>query len=147
MTLSPITSFQGEYRWLSNFWPSRVRGPGGLWYETVEHAYVAAKSKDREVWKHVQKLETPGKAKRFGRSIDLRPDWDIVKLLEMASFQEQKYSHPELWEKLKATEGREIIEGNTWGDTFWGQSPLGNGHNHLGKIIMSIRDDITERGL
>jgi predicted NAD-dependent protein-ADP-ribosyltransferase YbiA (DUF1768 family) len=45
---------------------------------------------------------------------------------------------------LQETRPYELIEGNNWGDKFWGQSPLGTGRNELGKILMSVRDDITK---
>jgi predicted NAD-dependent protein-ADP-ribosyltransferase YbiA (DUF1768 family) len=56
---------------------------------------------------------------------------------------ENKFGDYELRERLNSTKGCELIEGNTWGDKFWGQCPLGNGRNELGKLLMSIRDDIT----
>ena len=148
MTLPPITRFFDDYRWLSNFWPARVRGVGGLWYPTVEHGYVAAKSKDPEVWKAIQQVEKPGQVKRIGRTIELRPEWEsyngAFKIAAMSDLLEQKFADPILRAKLNETKGRELIEGNTWGDTFWGQCPVGNGHNHLGKLIMSIRDDVSQ---
>lgn len=56
---------------------------------------------------------------------------------------ENKFGDYELRKKLDSTKGYELIEGNSWGDRFWGQSPLGTGKNELGKLLMSIRDDIT----
>ena len=42
---------------------------------------------------------------------------------------------------LVATGDRELIEGNTWGDTFWGvDKNTGQGENHLGRILMELRD-------
>ncbi len=49
--------------------------------------------------------------------------------------------HFDLREKLLATGDRKLVEGNTWGDTFWGVC-RGNGKNHLGKILMKIRAEL-----
>jgi len=71
----PILGFKGAYRWLSNFWPAPVM-LDGMRYSDVEHAYQAAKTLDPEVRARIAALPKPGQAKRFGRRIQLRPDWD-----------------------------------------------------------------------
>lgn len=43
--------------------------------------------------------------------------------------------------KLLATRDRMLIEGNDWGDTFWGMVD-GEGENNLGKILMRVREEI-----
>lgn len=136
-----ITSFRGEYRFMSNFWPEPVEGPGQIIYPTVEHAYVAYKSGDPYIWKQVAEISTPANVKRFGRKIKIRPNWNEVKLPIMRNLVWQKFQNPDLFRMLQETRPQEIVEGNTWGDTFWGQCPIGKGHNHLGKIIMEIRDN------
>lgn len=134
-----IDSFQGEYRWLSNFEPVDIVFEGEL-YPSVEHAYVAAKTLDRETRKGIAKLSSPGAAKRAGRSLQIRADWDAVKLDIMRSLTRQKYLHAALRRKLLATGDAEIVEGNAWNDTFWGVCN-GVGENHLGKIIMEVRSE------
>lgn len=136
--MSAITSFSGPYRWLSNFWPTPIELDGST-YRSVEHAYVASKTLINSERASVIKCETAGRAKRLGRSLTLRADWDHVKLGLMEGFVRQKFDDPELMELLKGTSGRELIEGNTWGDRFWGVCD-GSGRNHLGKILMRIRD-------
>ena len=42
-----------------------------------------------------------------------------------------------------ATRDRVLIEGNDWGDTFWGMTD-GEGENHLGKILMRVRAELRE---
>lgn len=142
--MAQITSFSGEYRFLSNFYPSEFAYIGYKWL-TAEHAYQAMKSVDEDVWNHFAYGGiSAGQAKRLGSKINLKPYWEDAKLSVMRSVVSAKFDqNPELMEKLMATKGCELIEGNTWGDTFWGQSPLGKGKNELGKILMSIRDDIT----
>lgn len=140
-----ITSFRGEHRWLSNFWPCEkpimLHGDSNE-YPTVEHAYQAAKT----FAQHLRSEICAGDAtfaKRFfkKKQSSIRPDWDQVKLQIMEHCVEQKFAlGTKLLDKLLATGGIEIIEGNKWGDVYWGQCPLGTGENHLGKILMRIRD-------
>ncbi len=137
-SLTPITSFRDEHRFLSNFWPAPVLYEGIL-FPTVEHAYVAAKTLDLDQRRAIAEKAQPGAAKRAGRKLVLRPDWDEVRLPTMRALLEQKFQIVELRRLLQATEGRELIEGNAWGDTFWGVCG-GVGENHLGKILMQIRD-------
>lgn len=131
-----IKSFSGEYQFLSNFFPVEVV-LDGVTYPSVEHAYQAAKTLDLEKRKEFLSL-TPGFAKRLGQRLELRPDWNDVKLSVMTRLNEQKYMRPDLREKLCDTYPQDIVEGNTWGDTFWGVCN-GKGSNHLGKILMAIR--------
>ena len=133
-----IGPFQGECRWLSNFWPALVKLDGQL-YPTVEHAYVAAKTTDRIIRSVIQTTASPGEVKRLGRQFDLREDWHDIKLQVMEDLLWQKFQEPELKEKLLATGDEEIIEINTWNDTFWGQCK-GKGQNNLGKLLMKIRE-------
>lgn len=135
-----IESFSGDYRFLSNFWPAEVMFQN-IKFPSVEHAYQAAKSKDGDVWLEFSTLPTAGVAKRFGRNIEIREDWNSIRLNVMFKLLEQKFAHPELKELLLATSGCELIEGNNWGDTFWGVCK-GEGKNHLGRMLMSIRDSI-----
>lgn len=135
--MNSITEFSGENRWLSNFWPANVVLDGVV-YPSVEHAYVAAKTTDKSIRRDVLACKTSGEAKRLGRKIKLRPDWDDVRLPIMRDLIQQKFQHPELAARLVATGDTQIIEGNTWGDTFWGVCN-GVGMNNLGLIIMAIR--------
>lgn len=148
----PIERFTEEYRFLSNFYPSRITVVVPCWKDTntqcyadtVEHAYQAAKTLDPEDYLHVISAPDPGSAKRRGRGIDIRPDWEDVKLGYMNEYVRAKFRIPELAEKLLATGDRELIEGNSWKDTYWGVCN-GVGENHLGRILMTIRDEHREQ--
>lgn len=135
-----IDRFDGEHRFLSNFWPSPVE-MSGLVFPTVEHAYVAAKSESPDVHLRVVALETPGEAKRYGRTIDLRPGWEQMKLRVMRELVRRKFKHKDLAELLLATGDHELIEGNDWGDTYWGVCK-GVGENQLGRILMRVRQEV-----
>lgn len=137
-----INCFDGEYRWLSNFWPCYVQ-LDGEWYNSVEAAYVAAKTLDEEKRAEIRRMEYPGQIKRFGRTLKLRHDWETVKVSIMLELLRQKFKKDSDWgNKLVATENQMIVEGNTWGDTFWGVCN-GKGKNMLGKLLMQIRNEIT----
>jgi len=138
-----IDKFQGDCRWLSNFYPVEVK-LDGVTYKTVEHAYQAAKTHDWIERKSILLAETPGRAKRLGRSVTLREDWNEVKLSIMRDLIAQKFRDPILRKLLLVTGQEELIEGNYWGDRFWGVCG-GTGMNHLGKIIMAERDRIRRR--
>jgi ribA/ribD-fused uncharacterized protein len=136
-----IDSFKDNYKFLSNFafCPNGVLFEG-LVYSTAEHAYQASKTLDPDEKAYVRFCETPGKAKRAGRNITLREDWELVKIENMREIVLSKFTRNEGYLKsLRATGDAELIEGNTWGDTFWGICK-GQGENNLGKILMWVRE-------
>ena len=140
--MNKIAEFQGQHRFLSNFWPSDVM-LGNIVYPSVEHAYQAAKSLDITYRHRVLVCNTAGQAKRVGRTAELRADWDKVKLEVMFDLVRQKFADEPLRGWLKATGDAELVEGNRWGDRFWGVC-WGQGQNHLGKMIMQVRKEINE---
>lgn len=139
-----IESFKDEFRFLSNFWQVPVVFEGMI-FRSSEHAYVAAKTLDLEKRKQIQTIEKSGEVKRLGRKLALREDWEEVKLSVMESILRDKFDidrkDTDVWKLLDETGDAELIEGNTWGDVFWGQCPIGTGRNELGKILMIIRED------
>ena len=139
-----ITSFDGEYRFLSNFYPCGVLLDGQL-YPSVEHAYQAAKF-DLPLRGPFQHLRTAGQAKCFAKGMpaERRPDWDLVKVGIMHTLLVQKFSRHDLRAKLLATDPFHLEEGNTWNDTFWGTCN-GKGKNHLGLLLMKIRDYLKDQ--
>lgn len=140
MLLNKITSFNGEYRFLSNFYPAPLEF-GGIMFPTSEHAYQASKSVDVDLWIEFSKISTPGKAKRVGQLIQKRPNWNIVRYKMMQNIIHQKFKYnPDLKERLLSTSPAILEEGNTWGDVYWGVCN-GVGDNNLGKILMEYRDN------
>lgn len=138
-----ISSFGGKYRFLSNFHPCEIDF-GGMKFPSVENAYQAAKSEDPTERAKFVSVDAKT-AKKLGNKISLREDWEIVKLDVMGDLVRQKfYNDEELRNKLLDTGEDELIEGNWWGDRFWGQCPVGNGQNHLGNILMEVRDELRE---
>lgn len=158
-----IESFSGEYYFLSNFdypgphnWKhplfERLMSPS-----TVEHAYQASKTTSKNHARDILQTYTPGSAKRLGRRKDLpmRQDWEWVKdeiMLELvrSKFGSEGYGHQAAREKLLATEGELLIEGNDWHDNYWGNCTCERdkcmdviGQNKLGMILMQVRSELS----
>lgn len=153
-----ISQFSDEHEFLSNFFKAPMSLPLLGTVRDVEHAYQAMKAVRAQDRNYVLAAAGPEDAKRRGREIECRTDWDAVKRRYMHSFVLAKFvQHPELQEKLAATGGQTLVEGNSWGDTYWGAvlkgqkgwsaelpwlGPPGepwSGLNYLGKILMGVR--------
>jgi ribA/ribD-fused uncharacterized protein len=146
LDLSPIDSFFGVYRFLSNFYPCSITY-NGLSYRSSESAFQASKFKCSLTQELFVNLG-PREAKDLGNQIKCRDDWDDIKIQVMREILEIKFSNPELRRKLEATRPKPLIEGNRWHDTIWGvckgtcskgpHKPYGT--NYLGELLMEIRD-------
>lgn len=141
-----ISSFTGEYRFLSNFYPINlvVKRDDVIYnFHTLENAYQAMKCADKEnIILFTNPRLSPGEAKQLGKNIRLTSGWNGIKIQVMENLLNQKFDkdrNPELYWMLQSTKPKELIEGNHWGDTFWGVCN-NRGHNHLGKLLMKIRD-------
>lgn len=137
--------FRNEYYFLSNFYPSVVYG-----YPTVEHAYQAAKTTDPAERAKIKAAKTPGDAKRLGRCVQLRRDWTAIREQVMETLLRRKFQSPALREALLATEEKELVETNSWHDLYWGTCNCSHcrgtdGRNHLGKLLMKIRDELKSK--
>ena len=143
-----IDSFRDNYRFLSNFYPCEVMYEG-LLYPSVEHAYQASKTNDPEIRKHVYWLQTPREAKQFGKTIHRDPEHEIYRVRIMEQLLQEKFKDPTLKKRLKHIKGYDLIEGNTWHDNFWGaciceKCTYKEKHNHLGRLLMSVRNGLWE---
>ncbi len=141
--MDKIDNFSGEYRFLSNFWKVPVQYDG-QWYPSTEHAYQAAKTSDLSLRAAIRRAPHPADAKKLGRRVTLRGDWEDIKIQVMDDLLKQKFSYgSDLARQLVATGTAELIEGNHWNDTFWGVC-RGVGKNNLGKILMRIRANLKD---
>ncbi len=137
-----IDSFKDKYAFLSNFAPVEVAFEF-MMFPTVENAFQAAKTLDRNERFYLM-FCTPGQAKRAGRKFKLRPDWEDIKLSVMEELLRQKFNQEPFKDKLLATGEVELVEGNSWNDVWWGVCN-GVGENHLGKLLMNIRDELRHK--
>ena len=143
-----IKEFIGQYEFLSNFWQSPFTYKG-ITYPTNEHFFQAMKTLDPKERQWIASAETPGIAKRRGRTCTLRYDWEQVKDEVMLTGLRIKFSHPALRTQLIMTGDEELIEGNWWHDNTWGncscpQCHSIHGQNRLGKLLMQVRKEIRE---
>lgn len=135
-----ITRFTGPHRFLSNFYPARVRA-AGIEFESVEHAYQAHKAlhpAGMDWLLRIAHAYSPGEARRIGRQVPLPQGWEDHRLAIMERLVYQKFKDPGLRAMLLATGDQVLAEGNRWGDTFWGVCN-GQGRNELGRILMKVR--------
>lgn len=145
-----INSFSRENAFLSNFFDTYLIY-GGIVYKSAEAAFQAAKTLDVAERERIA-LMTPSQAKKAGRSLRLRPDWEEVKDKVMYDVCREKFKMGgilQLEEKLLATGDEELIEGNTWHDNYWGNCICNRcknipGRNQLGKTLMKLREEIRE---
>lgn len=144
-----ITAFRGEYAFLSNYYLCVVE-LDEVAYSSVEHAFQAAKTDNPDERYQIQIAPTPSRAKQIGRKVKLRADWESVKIGIMESLVRYKFTaHGDLRALLLATDDAHLIEGNTWNDRIYGavwseKSQAWMGQNHLGKILMKVRDELRE---
>ena len=144
-----VTSFRGDWAVFSNFYHSPVK-LDGVQYPTVENAFQAAKTLNPEERK-VFTTCRPDEAKRYGRKVKLREDWEQVKEAVMLRLLMQKFKPgTENFEKLLSTGDGRIVEGNTWHDNIWGDCQCQRcvntpGKNRLGNLLMAIRDVSTAK--
>ena len=143
-----IDNFSGEFSFLSNFHIVNIEYRG-IEFISSENAYQFAKIELDSVTKELEEFfsnSTPGQSKRMGRKVNIRDDWDKIKLSIMDELLRIKFKNIEMKHLLLATETETLIEGNTWGDTFWGVCN-GRGSNHLGKLLMKIRKELQQQDL
>lgn len=157
-----ILHFHGRNAFLSNFALAKVDLPDSFIplegaagnvvlaagkFSTAEHAYQFYKTENL-VWQdRIRDAATPAQAKKYGRQAPIRDHWDAVKEIVMLSCLRAKFTqNKRLREKLLETGERILIEGNGWGDRYWGVCN-GRGKNRLGVLIMQVRGEIASGDL
>lgn len=144
MTVKEIRTFREDYWFLSNFYPCTIIHDG-LEYGSLEAAFQASKCADLSERVRFQTL-APAEAKKVGRTIMLRNDWERVKLLILAELVRTKFwGNPELLSELLATGDALLVEDNSWHDNFYGNCTCARcrdtkGLNHLGNMLMRFRN-------
>jgi hypothetical protein len=143
----PITQFDGPYLFLSNFSPSRLV-IDEIQYPMVEHPFQALKTFDRAKRLEIAAAPNPSRAKYLGRCLELRPDWEQVKVPIMLLLLRKKFGNAHLARCLLATGDAPLIEDTTrrrrpdviWGARWDGQQWIGT--NYLGRCLEKVRRDI-----
>lgn len=142
MGSSNVMTFRGKYAFLSNMYAADFEWDGRI-YHSSEAAFQSAKSLDPAERDRFSSMNGVT-AKRAGRQVRLRGDWESVKDDVMEEVVRAKFlQNPELAKLLIETEDLELVEGNRWHDTYWGVDLMtGKGENHLGIILMKIRAEL-----
>lgn len=146
--LPPINSFSGQYSYLSNFYTDSPTKFSNLLFKTVEHEYQSAKCVNPSEYFSIIETDTPGKAKRIGSKVELRSDWNNIKVKRMYDALKRKFfQHPQLAYRLKSTGNALLVEGNYWHDNFWGDCIClkckgKEKFNALGKLLMVVREEL-----
>ncbi len=159
MTKKGYGAFSGDMGWASNFYEAPIVFDDTkhnlreifpqfkfdtLEYPTTEHLYQSLKTTNEEDKEKVRTAPTNSMAKKMGRKVFSRMDWDYVKFDAMRLCLYLKfYQHPDLMMKLIETGNTPLIEGNYWGDKIWGVcDKTGDGENWLGRLLMELRNNI-----
>jgi ribA/ribD-fused uncharacterized protein len=145
--MNTISVFKGSYSFLSNFFTLRVPiQHDGIFYPTVEHFYQAMKSLSPNTRRIVSNIGYAGKARKYGRSIYLRSDWEETKVPIMRFGLMLKFAgNPGLKIQLLNTLTYILVEGNYWHDNIWGnclcpKCATTQGQNLLGYLLMEVRE-------
>ena len=140
--MKTINEFRGKNFFLSNFYLSPVAFEGAT-YPCVENAFQAAKLLDARRRRGFETLE-PGQAKRYGRRVGPSHRLGARQARDHgAGLVFEKFRDFDLAAKLLGTGDASLVEGNRWGDTFWGVDVRsGRGQNHLGRILMGVREQL-----
>lgn len=143
--MAVIDRFTGPYSFLSNFYPCRVTFYG-MAFSSVEAAFQAAKCADPDDRAQFLKLN-PAEAKRRGRQVAMRSDWEARKMTIMHNLLVHKFEeNHELIPMLLATGTSVLVDGNNWHDNFWGICTCSGcrgrcGRNNLGRMLMKLRTE------
>ncbi len=145
-----IPSFRNDYYFLSNMYPCKIKYDG-LTYECSETIYIAMKfeknqtriidGKEVNLREYFSKIKDGKFRKKEQQSYPIDKNFKKNKLDIMEKIIREKFKIPFLRKLLLKTEDLELVELNNWKDYFWGVCD-GKGENHLGKILMKIREEI-----
>lgn len=153
-----VNRFRDEYAFLSNFHKCKIRDYEGNEFTSAEAMFQSYKTTDPKIRAKFAKMG-PKEAKAAGRKVKLRSDWEEIKFDVMWYVVYQKFSQNSLLTRqLIETSGMRLVEGNTWGDKYWGAIPTKvpvkdsetivlTGDNRLGQILMQVRKILVDRAL
>lgn len=148
--MSDILRFQGENRYLSNFYLTDIIYKSKV-YGSSEHLYQSLKMKNPDDAEKVRTAFSAGRAKTLGGSLPMRDNFDEIKFDIMYYVVKLKFTgNVDLMEKLINTGDAFLEEGNTWHDNYWGNCSCSKCArkpklNNLGRILMIVRQELRER--
>jgi len=135
--------FNGETHPLSNFYPAKINVDGKI-YKTAEHYYQSEKATNTMDKSRVMQAESPSNARRIGKQIKKRADFDEIKDIIMYKGVKAKFTqNVEVKAYLLATGDRYLIEDASF-SPYWGTGYNDMGENKMGKMLMQIRDELKQ---
>lgn len=144
--VQPIVRFEDNFFWLSNFFQVPVK-VGQLTFGSTEAAFQGSKYKaalvgQKEQYEFLNDMieANPSQSKKLGKRLMIDLDkWESIKVQCMREVVKAKFDqHDDLRLMLIETGAAMLVEGNNWGDKFWGRCD-GKGLNVLGSILMELR--------
>ncbi|HYT88684.1 MAG TPA: NADAR family protein [Gemmataceae bacterium] len=132
-----------EYGCFSNFAHFPIKFKGRSW-PSVEHFFQAQKFAGTEYEEAIRKSKSAAKAKGMGRTrkYRLRRDWEQVKDAIMREGVLAKFTQHEDIRAVLLGTGDAVLVEHTRADDYWGDGGDGHGKNKLGKILMSVREQL-----
>ena len=143
-TEKEILFYEQEFYVFSNLSSFKLEWKGVLWM-TSEHAYHSEKFEDLKIIKQLKNTRSAHDAMKlaYANKDKYKKNWDSIKLGIMKKILMAKVQqHPYVKKKLLESGNKELVE-NSWRDSYWGGGPNKDGENHLGKLWMEVRDEIT----
>lgn len=136
-----IERFNGDFEFLSNMYLCDIEYEG-VSFNSVEQAYQYHKTTSPKEKMNILRCNQPKKTKVLAKKFKyVREDWLKFRLGLMYQLLKLKFEIPELRDALLLTNGYELVEGNWWGDHYWGVCD-GVGENNLGKLLMKVRNEL-----
>lgn len=136
---------EGELGYLANYSPHGF-SIDHVFYKTAEHFYQASKFDDPVLREKIISCETPREAACIGRDrMNPRiPNFKEKKLDVMYQGVLEKFrQNPAICDKLLKT-GNEEIREMTDQESYWGMGPHMDGENHMGQILMKVREQLRK---
>lgn len=149
--LQIIDSFTAYFDFLHNNFMTPVYYEGVL-YPSVTHGFQASRSNDENTRRAILNAENLTIVGKIARRIEDPENWELKRLKIMEQLIRDKFRRSkELRDKLKSTGNRELVmsyEEETHGNLFWGKvKGKGKGQNQLGRLLMKIREDLTDQNM
>ena len=137
------TALTYKGRWVHNWFSNMILVDiliDGEIYKSVENYYQSQKMTNEKDRLYIMSL-TPEQSKTKAKKLVIRSDWQSYKFIVMKIALIEKFNIEKWKQKLLETNNDKIIEWNNWNDKEWGVSIKDCvGHNHLGMMLMEIRE-------
>lgn len=158
-----IDRFRGDYFFLSNMYvvENQLVTPDGIQVPTSEHYYMStrfhnklpriavamAMAEEGDTRPYAQGAAAKRAAHDLINQGKLHFDQPHERVMLMQRAVLEKFSkNPDIAQQLLETGDEILVEGNTWGDRFWGVDPIGSGDglNMLGRVLMATREKLRK---